>query len=317
MAPMEAASRDQMLASLRLACRLSTNVDVTLGTNEEEQLLTCPDGLQSSIVATNSPLNAAQFFWHVGVKIPVIRFHGLYTRANYLADPTAAVLIFRFELWDRPVGAVFRGLLRHFAEALSMHTHFVFLENGEHLDYSAMVRHRAVFLFPWDCELVIFHELYSAGVPLLLPDMRWLVKWQPFIPWGSTDSGGHAPHGTESSLHSGRTDWFVDGGGTKPKSWTCLPWFENSDMIKGDWASLSADALVEGCSHFWIRRTHFMRYPHITHVGSVPDLIARSSTLDVASLTRGMLAFNAVSLRSSLRFYRWALARLLAAIPQG
>lgn len=305
MAPVSASGRARYYEPLRYACQLTRSVVVApsiASVTITGESLSCPAGAGPRlVVATNSPINAAQLAWQAGARVPVVRFHGLYTQVRHLVGTeTSSILVFRFVLWERPVGIAFRGLLRQFSDELPGGLAFHFLDAGEYIDYEDMARHRAVFLFPWDSELVVFHELYSAGIPLLLPDLAWLGKWQPFIPWGSTDVGNGAE----------RNDWSLPHV-AHPDFWPCPPWIENHGMLKGNWSEIRADVFVNECPHFWMRQTHFMRYPHVVRVASIPELLLAPLVHDLGGISSAMAEFNADSLQATLRFYRWALAWLL------
>jgi len=309
MAPLDQTARAQYYQPLLRACRPSDDTHTPLSCTDDEAMARQRES--RFLVATNSPLNAAQVKWQTGVDVPVVRFLGLYARMRFgqSADIVKDVLVFRCMLWNRPVGHAFRGLVKQFSAAAPVTVSFRFLEANEQMAYGDLVRYRAVFLFPWDSELVTFHELYSAGVPLLLPDLAWLAKWQPFIPWGSTDQGSN-------DIGAERNDWtlvpekqlqqYRSMGG-----WPCAPWFQNRGTLKGSWEELKTGALNDKCSRFWMQETHFFRFPHILHVSSIPQLVLTPLTYDPFATSRAMEAFNKVTLRDALNFYRWSLAWFL------
>jgi hypothetical protein len=294
MSPQSTRGRERFFGPLRSACHI-------IESSDKQWEATCPFSQHRLVVATNSPLNAAQLLWQVGVDVPVVRVHGAYTSTSYAPREERGVLIFRFPLWDRPVGTSFRGLLRHFCEAAASPLSFVFLEAGEFMSHKELGQHQAVFLFPWDSELVVFQELYAAGVPLLLPDLEWLVKWQSFIPWGSTDLG---------EVSGVRNDWSLSGG-LRPLAWPCAPWLNNQGTLTGSWTQLDGGLLAGDCARFWVGETSFLRFAGVLHVASIAELAVADQLFDFAKASGAMLSSAQKALHKDIEFYRWTIASLL------
>lgn len=53
-----------------------------------------------------------------------------------------------------------------------------------------MATFRAAIIFPWDVALFSFYELYSMGIPVIMPDHKWGLRYHnvpnPFV----LNSGG-------------------------------------------------------------------------------------------------------------------------------
>mmetsp|Transcript_89669 Transcript_89669/g.283863 ORF Transcript_89669/g.283863 Transcript_89669/m.283863 type:complete len:142 (-) Transcript_89669:110-535(-) len=127
---------------------------------------------------------------------------------------------------------------------------------------------------------------------------RAVLRRRPFV-----------PRGTDLGQNEMRNDWAMPRG-VMPEHWPCAPWIENSNMLRGLWSELRADVFVDPCPRFWMRETHFFRFPHVIHVASIPELVLAPRAHDLLSVSRAMAKFNEATLQSSIRFYEWALSWL-------
>lgn len=120
-----------------------------------------------------------------------------------------------------------------------------------HSDMSS--RFFAVVLYPYDVSLMLFYELYSAGVPLFLP-ARKLLHYYVF-----------------RGLHAYKSHDFVDeeASGSRGYKYNLYP-------ISPFFASLEAEQWYRG-SEYWAKFTDFYQFPHIGRFSTVAEL-RRGST---------------------------------------
>ncbi|CAK9103654.1 Uncharacterized protein SCF082_LOCUS48408 [Durusdinium trenchii] len=134
--------------------------------------------------ACMSPYLGALIYWHSGVHVPVVRPLGLYTGASY--QPLSAGRFSRSILVTKSifVPVDLAMVLNDFVAALrkleekalvplklweSNHTLFANLKQLSDPSWSNWARHTAAVFLPYDPQQMVFYELYSMGVPLLVP----------------------------------------------------------------------------------------------------------------------------------------------------
>merc|ERR1711971_906114 len=113
---------------------------------------------------------------------------------------------------------------------------FVGLDELHGISYRRMASFRAVLFYPYDVALALFYELYSMGMPMLLPHVDLL----PFYVF--------------RGLHSNNEYHHVSPGhdpGAGP-----APFMGPMDLHQWFWASL-----------YWSSWTDFARFPHLIRVG--------------------------------------------------
>eukprot|EP00927_Polykrikos_kofoidii_P041965 TRINITY_DN3583_c0_g1_i9.p1 TRINITY_DN3583_c0_g1~~TRINITY_DN3583_c0_g1_i9.p1 ORF type:complete len:420 (-),score=36.54 TRINITY_DN3583_c0_g1_i9:110-1324(-) len=253
-------------------------------------------------VAANWVL-AAQFALQIRLRVPVRRPHGLYANQTYapvLADNGKRRVMFtRIGQWSRDSGVALIFLAWSFLEQARKEGRpypfeIFFLSirlkgvdtSGMKLKYSDLANFHACIFWPWDLMMLMFNELYTMTMPMLLPERRWMhhvivhtlryttMNWYHF--WRQLD--GRLPDVADVDFPL-PLPWFTEGGGLRQAAY----WYELSD---------------------------FIQFPHLTYFTSLPDMLDRTATLDVTSIRAGMRIFNAVTVQSSLTFYRRAVAEL-------
>eukprot|EP00928_Gymnodinium_smaydae_P090055 TRINITY_DN73906_c0_g1_i1.p1 TRINITY_DN73906_c0_g1~~TRINITY_DN73906_c0_g1_i1.p1 ORF type:complete len:835 (+),score=90.29 TRINITY_DN73906_c0_g1_i1:78-2507(+) len=131
-------------------------------------------GPHVSSLAVNNLILSEQTFYQTGYRLPYVRAHGLYTEMAYTPF-LPQILMWRAPLF---VYSTTRCAMIRFLQGMpDLQVSFRFLEESENLPYKEVAQHRAVALFPWDHALMTFYELYSAGIPLLLPQAEWMYRF--------------------------------------------------------------------------------------------------------------------------------------------
>ena len=104
-----------------------------------------------------------------------------------------------------------------------------------YLSYEELLAYRAAILVPWDANLMTFYELYFGLVPLFVPALPLLAKWQAGLRWGITAGG--------------------------PR-----------DVAAGPWVRAPlAEALVDAARVLPL--TVYYTFPHLAHFASLTDLV--------------------------------------------
>lgn len=135
-------------------------------------LLESQDGQQAQM-AVNNLILSEQIYYQSGYRMPYVRAHGLYTNMAY-APLRQELLVWRAPLFSY---VATRCAMAHFTAANpQLETAFRFMDEGESLSYAEIGAFKAVALIPWDHALMTFYELYSAGIPLLMPGAEWMYR---------------------------------------------------------------------------------------------------------------------------------------------
>jgi len=247
---------------------------------------------------------AAQFALQVRMQVPVQRPHGIYVNQTYAPVPTPCgkprVMVTRIGQWARVSGvALLEQTWGMFEQAKKegrpLPFELVFLsirirgaDTNKAVTYPDFAKFHACIFWPWDVMMLMFNELYTMGMPLLLPHRRWMVHLV-----------------THSLTHTEVNWWHLRGsvaGGLPDPSGVPFPlpfqpWVEPGEGVRP--------------VAFWYELTDFMQFPHLTYFESLPDMLERVRTLDVPSIRRGMQSFNQATFRESIAFYRRAALELL------
>jgi len=133
------------------------------------------DGEQATaLLAVNNLILSEQIYYQTGLRVPYVRAHGLYTGMSYVPTKNQQVLIWRAPLF---VYVSLRCTFMRFLQGIPDHPiTYKFVEETESLAYAQIAQYRAVALLPWDHALMTFYELYSAGIPILLPSAEWMYR---------------------------------------------------------------------------------------------------------------------------------------------
>ncbi|CAE7504368.1 unnamed protein product [Symbiodinium microadriaticum] len=167
---------------------------------------------------------------------------------------------------------------------------FVGLDELGGASYEEMASFKATVLYPYDVALAIFYELYSMGMPLLLPHERLL----PFFVFRGLHSA--------AEYHAVRAK--PDGSGNYPGAGLgCPPFVPSMEPEKWFYAGSQ-----------WSWRTDFAKFPFILRFGSVAELLSffTPEGADWWATSRGMRRFNQETLTQSAASWAYGVAAVLA-----
>lgn len=246
---------------------------------------------------------AAQFAYQAHIEVPVQRPHGLYTNASYA--PVVAengkhkVMVTRVGQWAQKAGiALLEVTLKLADDDPEFPFYMLFLsvarkgypDTTQAFTYAQFAEFYACVFWPWDVMMLLFNELYTMTVPLLVPESRWMY----------------------TLIHHSLT--------LTPYNW----WHIRGNIVRGGLPSVSMHdyplpykpwittngTLSEAA--YWYELTDFAQFPHITYFSSLPDMMSKLQALDVSNIRAGMKQFNKETLTESLAFYRRSAVKLLA-----
>ncbi|CAJ1405204.1 unnamed protein product [Effrenium voratum] len=242
--------------------------------------------------ACMSPYLAALIYWHSGIHVPVVRPLGLYTAASYMPSPLAKILVTKSIFVATDMALVLNDFvqalqeleekarvpLKHFQ---SNATRFVRLEHLSDRSWANWARHRAAVFLPYDPQQMVFYELYSMAIPMLVPDDSLLPF---FIRFGYTNL---------QEFRYQRPGWHVP-----PEE---LPdWGENAMPRELRW---------------WSSLTDFALSPHLLRWRSIPELLWQVLRgADLEKISSGMRMESQVRLLHAADFWREAFNRASAAL---
>lgn len=248
-----------------------------------------------------------QFALQVRLAVPVQRVHGLYVNESYAPVPAPngfrRIVFSRLGQWTKQAGPalleVIWGLVKE--EQRERVDNFPFelvflsirvrgIKPILHASYAEFAQFHAAVFWPWDMMMMLFSELYTMTMPLLVPDRHWV-----------SNIILHSIRHTEVNWWHVRAE-SVAGGLPSAAS-------EDFPLPSEPWLDENA-GVEEAC--FWYSLTEFEHYPHLTRFGSLPEMLERIRHLDVSTIRAGMQQFNRATLQNSLAFYREAAARLLS-----
>lgn len=126
------------------------------------------------VLAVNNLILSEQIFYQSGIRFPYVRAHGLHTDMVYSPLRGREVLFWRAPLFGY---MTMRCAIERFLDGLPTYPLAIsFMDEGDHVEYKQAAQYRAVALTPWDHALMVFYELYSACMPLLLPSREWMYR---------------------------------------------------------------------------------------------------------------------------------------------
>lgn len=128
-----------------------------------------------AVVAVNNLILSEQIFYQSGHRAPYVRAHGLYTGMSYVPLKPAEILVWRAPLFIYQTSQC--AILRFLDGMTSYPINFRFVDESESIEYREASQFKAVVLLPWDHALMTFYELYSAGMPLLMPAAEWMYRF--------------------------------------------------------------------------------------------------------------------------------------------
>eukprot|EP00928_Gymnodinium_smaydae_P054463 TRINITY_DN38220_c0_g1_i1.p1 TRINITY_DN38220_c0_g1~~TRINITY_DN38220_c0_g1_i1.p1 ORF type:complete len:716 (-),score=111.03 TRINITY_DN38220_c0_g1_i1:14-2161(-) len=254
-----------------------------------------------SFFACYNPFLANMVRYQTGLELPVVRLHGLYTGVVYSPpNPRAAfeevlvvkgpnicldpVCLLNRLLNGRPDGAVFASAASSEAAAArgggisgrcgadtyagaaspGSALKFVGLDEYPGASYARIAAFRAVVFYPYDVALALFYELYSMGVPLLLPRVD-LLRFYVF-----------------RGLHSG-AEYHRLGPGRHPSGDEPPPFI----------GPLDSDQWFRAAG-YWSGVTDFARFPHLLRFGTAAEILSalRPGATDWEAISARMRRFN-------------------------
>jgi len=250
---------------------------------------------------------AAQFAVQLSMYVPVQRPQGIYVNQTYSPIPALdgrpKVMVTRVGHWAGQSGIALLETTWGFMEQEHRETgkkfplDIVFLSirirgtnTNRALTYGEFAKFYACVFWPWDVMMLLFNELYTLTMPLLVPARRWMHQLM-FHALVHTDvNWWHLRNNTVAGQ--------LPRASNKEFPLPYLPWAGRDSTL----AELA----------YWYELTDFMQVPHITYFDSIPDMLRKLRVLDVETIRKGMHRFNTVSLRESLGFYRAVAVELLS-----
>eukprot|EP00933_Yihiella_yeosuensis_P020279 TRINITY_DN16288_c0_g1_i1.p1 TRINITY_DN16288_c0_g1~~TRINITY_DN16288_c0_g1_i1.p1 ORF type:complete len:662 (-),score=103.90 TRINITY_DN16288_c0_g1_i1:82-2067(-) len=271
----------------------------------------CQTVYPPTVIVVANWILAAQFALQIHTKVDVQRPHGLYANATYAPLMSSRgrprVMVTRIGQWARISGVALLEttwslMEQHRKEKNSPYPmEMVFLsirirgtDTNAPVLYKEFAGFHACVFWPWDVMMLLFNEIYSMTVPLVMPHRSWAIRVM-----------------FHSLVHTDVNWWHLRGekvSGALPQAFgpefplPFKPWVGKAgESDAGSLAELS----------YWYELTDFMQFPHITYFESLPDMLQKLIELDVSSIRDGMCKFNAHTLADSIEFYRNAAAELL------
>lgn len=238
--------------------------------------------------ATMSSHLSALIYWHTGVAVPSLQPLGAYTQAVYrpqLADVLVTKIM--FARWD------VLCVLNEFAEALRISevaamvkpwkrlhnaTRFVSISGLTDRSWENWGRHRAAVVLPYDPQQMVFHELYSMGLPLLVPNVELLSML------------------TRRGYTNIRDFDFSRPGWQVPKQELAYSWNEDASIWELRW---------------WNSLSEYVRAPHLLTWGSVPEILQILFQTNLDDVSSKMRQETTRRIVASSDFWRAAFARAL------
>lgn len=229
-----------------------------------------------------SPPIAAQAYWQMGRRIPVMRPVADYLGVSY-APATLDVLITKqvYTFWD------FQCILNEGAQPLpgtqatpaeTRPVRFRYMSHLEDRSWKAWSSFRAAVVLPYDAQTLVFYELYSLGMPLLVPEETLLPLF--FM----------RSYGYDGSVQHQRPGWQLTRSGA---AW-------------GRWHQGSFNEL-----RWWAMYSDLARLPHLLAWSSLAELfgfLLPSRAEKLSSTSAAMRQVTQQHRQRSLNFWRACLA---------
>ncbi|CAK8997656.1 Ankyrin repeat domain-containing protein 17 (Gene trap ankyrin repeat protein) (Serologically defined breast cancer antigen NY-BR-16) [Durusdinium trenchii] len=256
----------------------------------------------SAVLVVANWILAAQFALQVRLPTPVQRVHGLYTKQQHSPVPAPnghnRILFSRLGIWTGQAGPALLELLWSFFREEQRKSDFPFepvflsirvrqVRPIYELTYKEMSQFYACVFWPWDVMMMLFNELYTMLVPLLVPDRHWVVNTMLWSLKKSTQNWWHVrAKNVRASLPTTLSTEFP-----LPE-----PWIDDHPYLGLEQAM------------YWYSLTDFEQFPALGRFRSFVELLQLLRAMEPETMKAGMRAFNEDSLRSSLNFYRWTAA---------
>ncbi|CAE7288558.1 unnamed protein product, partial [Symbiodinium sp. CCMP2456] len=249
-----------------------------------------------------NPFLSSMIEYQTGLILPTIRLHGLYTEVSYTPSGRRGeeVLVIKGpNICTDSVCVLNKFLSNLLGQSSAGGTaedggnyklKFVGLDELGGASYEEMASFKATVLYPYDVALAIFYELYSMGMPLLLPHERLL----PFFVFRGLHSA--------AEYHAVRAK--PDGSGNYPGAGLgCPPFVPPMEPEKWFYAGSQ-----------WSWRTDFAKFPFILRFGSVAELLSffTPEGADWWATSRSMRRFNQETLTQSAASWAYGVAAVLA-----
>merc|ERR1719265_1639083 len=212
---------------------------------------------------------AAQFALQAHLAVPVLRPHGLYMNQTY--SPVSApsghrrVMVSRLGQWTRTGGPALLEMIWGFIREKraesdgSFPFELVFLSIRVRgiqpifrATYAEMAQFHSCVFWPWDVMMLLFDELYTMTMPLLVPAHQWMHSIM-----------------LHTLKHSEMNWWHLRAdtvGGALPSA---SP--EVYPLPFEPWIDKDSGRLPEAA--WWYELTDFAQFPHLTRFSSLPDML--------------------------------------------
>jgi hypothetical protein len=239
-----------------------------------------------AVLAANNRYDQAYVEHFTGVRPLYLPTLANYITARYRPVPGQPVLVARSH---HELG---RKLLRDLRKAAKGHPglHVSSIEEaypgnaaGGGYEYTQLASHPAVIVVPYTKSTMTFFELYRMGIPIFVPSLALLVRWEQ-----------------QSHIMSERIYWKR----------TPSPLLKPSTP---DPNSLQDRAALE----HWLRLSDYYVYPHVQYFESADDLAAKLASADFAAIAAKMRRHSAEMAPIMRAKWRTVMRKLFHKLPSG
>ncbi|CAE8597926.1 unnamed protein product [Polarella glacialis] len=246
-----------------------------------------------------------QIWWQAGINIPFVPQVGTAFRSVAAYAPpdidlgaNRTILVLRSAFWHRPAGRVFATMLQRFV-ASTQASHRIRLrwmgqytsaghEPSQFESFADMGKHLCALDVPAEISQLKVKDVLGMGLPLATPDRTWLLRLlsDMYRSWGQLHPGA----GGVSEL---------EGVAERTADWPHAPFFDPNENPLN---RLS----------YWMQLSDYVRFPHILHFSSLPDLLDIMVETNWAEVRVRTRAHHRRVAENTERFYRNSLLTLLS-----
>lgn len=269
-------------------------------------------------IFTTNAVTSALLAYHLGLSAPAGAAASLGTPASTVPPP--ALTFFSRDVyqlakrapWSSNVGQLLFArnfLLLHdptcvaFGEALQQTWPHGLKQLATRWDFSdqsqvtELLKHRAVVYIPEHPYKNVFNDFYSAGLPVLVPDIRFLARLWPTL-----------RHTDRQATYDG---WFE-----RSIARTRLRGVGRAD-VQGEDSLEPFDLDVNGAAkvQHWLRLADFYHFPGVLLFGGLAELLQRASDPQALGAVRNAALLHFVSARAAAVQSLWGFAALALRSP--